>query len=127
MKKLFALVLVFALFLSACGKTEEPVVEPNEEPSEIKNSETEEISEEFVEEIILNLDAEKLGDGTFRTSKTGGFFFNTEFEDGSKLETKYYFYWATRKFVEKYRIVLQQKGCSLGKKQNWSKMFLGGI
>ena len=25
-----------------------------------------------------------------------------EFEDGSKLETKYYFYWATRKFVEKY-------------------------
>ena len=80
MKNLFALVLVFALLLSGCGKNEEPVVvEPNEEPSEIENSETEEISEEFVEEIILNLGAEKLGDGTFRTSKTCGFFFNMEF------------------------------------------------
>ena len=103
MKNLFALVLVFALLLSGCGKNEEPVVvEPNEEPSEIENSETEEISEEFVEEIILNFGAEKLENGTFRTSKTGGFFFNMEFEDGSKLETKYYFSWATRKFVEKY-------------------------
>ena len=48
MKKFFALVLIFALLLSACGKTEEPVVEPNEEPSEIENGETEEVSEEFV-------------------------------------------------------------------------------
>ena len=103
MKKLFALVMIFALLLSACEKTEEPVVvEPNEEPSEIENSKTEEISEDFVEEIILNFGAEKLENGTFRTSKTGGFFFNMEFEDGSKLETKYYFYWATGKFVEKY-------------------------
>jgi hypothetical protein len=65
MKKLFALVLIFALFLSACGKTEEPVVEPNEEPSEIENSETEEISEEFVEEIILNFGAVKKEDAAF--------------------------------------------------------------
>lgn len=101
MKKLFAFVLAFALLLSGCRKVPE-VIEPTEEPTEIEIEETEEITEGFIEEVVLNFGAEKLGDGTFRTSKTGGFLFNMEFEDGSILENKYYFYWATRKFVEKY-------------------------
>ena len=109
MKKLFALVLIFALLLSACGKTEEPVVvEPNEEPSEIENSETEEISEEFVEEIILNFGAVKKEDGTFISDKTRGFLFENIFEDASQLETKYYFFWATEKFMQNYNGDLAQ-------------------
>ena len=59
MKKLFALVLVFALLLSGCGKNEIPeVIEPIEEPSEIESGETsEETSSEekevpFEEEIV---------------------------------------------------------------------------
>ena len=88
MKKLFALVLVFALLLSACGKTEEPVVEPNEEPSEIENSETEEISEEFVEEIILNFGAEKLGDGTYYVTEPFSFYRGTgKYEDFKIIDT----------------------------------------
>ena len=72
MKKLFALVLIFALLLSGCGKTEEHVVEPNEEPSEIENSETEEISEEFVEEIIINFGAEKLEEQVYKGRRCAG-------------------------------------------------------
>ena len=89
MKKLFALVLIFALLLSACEKTEEPVVvEPNEEPSEIENSETEEISEEFVEEIIINFGAEKLENGTYCVTEPFSFYRGTEkYEDFKIIDT----------------------------------------
>ncbi|MBQ5897431.1 MAG: hypothetical protein IIW81_03075, partial [Oscillospiraceae bacterium] len=89
MKNLFALVLVFALLLSGCGKNEEPVVvEPNEEPSEIENSETEEISEEFVEEIILNFGAEKLENGTYCVTEPFSFYRGTgKYEDFKIIDT----------------------------------------
>ena len=89
MKKLFALVLIFALLLSGCGRTEEPVVvEPNEEPSEIENSETEEISEEFVEEIILNFGAEKLENGTYCVTEPFSFYRGTgKYEDFKIIDT----------------------------------------
>ena len=89
MKKLFALVLIFVLLLSGCGRTEEPVVvEPNEEPSEIENGETEEISEEFVEEIILNFGAEKLENGTYCVTEPFSFYRGTgKYEDFKIIDT----------------------------------------
>ena len=106
-KKLFLFVLVFAILLSGCEKAPE-VIEPTEEPTEIESDETEEISEEFVEEIVLNFGAEKLEDGTFISGKTRGFLFENIFEDGSKLETKYYFYWVTKIFIQRYNGDLTQ-------------------
>ncbi len=102
MKKLFAFVLIFALLLSACGKTPE-ISEPIDQTSELENEkEPEEISEEFIEKILLDFGAEKLDDGTFRTLKTGGFLYHMEFADASVLENKYYFNWAGKKFRERY-------------------------
>ena len=107
MKKILIILLALAICFSGCWNVE--IVDPREETVSLeKEPETEEISEEFVEEVILNFGAVKKEDGTFISDKTSGFLFENIFEDASQLETKYYFFWATEKFTQKYNGDLTQ-------------------
>lgn len=107
MKKVFIIFLALAIFLSGCWNVE--IVDPREETVSLeKEPETEEISKDFIEKIILDFGAVKNEDGTFISDKTSGFLFENIFEDASQLETKYYFFWATEKFTQKYNGDLTQ-------------------
>ena len=107
MKKILIILLALAICFSGCWNVE--IVDPREETVSLeKEPETEEISEEFVEKIILDFGAVKKEDGTFISDKTSGFLFENIFEDASQLETKYYFFWATEKFTQKYNGDLTQ-------------------
>ena len=102
MKKILVIILALAICFSGCGWNVE-IVDPREETVSLeKEPEAEEISEDFIEKIILDFGAVKKEDGTFESEKIGGFLYDMYFEKAYSLETKYYFYWATGKFVEKY-------------------------
>ncbi|MBP1574804.1 MAG: hypothetical protein J6C34_04220 [Oscillospiraceae bacterium] len=102
MKKILVIILSLAICFSGCGWNVE-IVDPREETVSLeKEPEAEEISEDFIEKIILDFGAVKKEDGTFESEKIGGFLYDMYFEKAYSLETKYYFYWATGKFVEKY-------------------------
>ena len=102
MKKILVIILALAICFSGCGWNVE-IVDPREENVSLeKEPEAEEISEDFIEKIILDFGAVKKEDGTFESENIGGFLYDMYFEKAYSLETKYYFYWATGKFVEKY-------------------------
>ena len=102
MKKILVIILSLAICFSGCGWNVE-IVDPREDTVSLeKEPEAEEISEDFIEKIILDFGAVKKEDGTFESEKIGGFLYDMYFEKAYSLETKYYFYWATGKFVEKY-------------------------
>lgn len=102
MKKILVIILSLAICFSGCGWNVE-IVDPREETVSLeKEPEAEEISEDFIEKIILDFGAVKKEDGTFESENIGGFLYDMYFEKAYSLETKYYFYWATGKFVEKY-------------------------
>lgn len=102
MKKILVIILALAICFSGCGWNVE-IVDPREETVSLeKEPEAEEISEDFIEKIILDFGAVKKEDGTFESENIGGFLYDMYFEKAYSLETKYYFYWATGKFVEKY-------------------------
>lgn len=102
MKRILVIILALAICFSGCGWNVE-IVDPREETISLeKEPEAEEISEDFIEKIILDFGAVKKEDGTFESEKIGGFLYDMYFEKAYSLETKYYFYWATGKFVEKY-------------------------
>ena len=108
MKKLFIILFALIICLSGCGWNIK-IVDPREETVSLeKEPETEEISKDFIEKIILDFGAVKNEDGTFISDKTSGFLFENIFEDASQLETKYYFFWATEKFTQKYNGDLTQ-------------------
>ena len=70
MKKLFAIVLIFALLLSGCGKTETPeVIEPAEEPSEIESGEV--LEETSSEAEISSVPEEEQTSMTFKLGSKG--------------------------------------------------------
>jgi len=101
-KKILVIILALAICFSGCGWNVE-IVDPREENVSLeKEPEAEEISEDFIEKIILDFGAVKKEDGTFESENIGGFLYDMYFEKAYSLETKYYFYWATGKFVEKY-------------------------
>ena len=107
MKKILIILLALAICFSGCWNVE--IVDPREETVSLeKEPETEEISKDFIEKIILDFGAVKNEDGTFISDKTSGFLFENIFEDASQLETKYYFFWATEKFTQKYNGDLTQ-------------------
>lgn len=107
MKKILIILLALAICFSGCWNVE--IVDPREETVSLeKEPETEEISKDFIEKIILDFGAVKKEDGTFISDKTSGFLFENIFEDASQLETKYYFFWATEKFTQKYNGDLTQ-------------------
>lgn len=102
MKKILVIILALTICFSGCGWNVE-IVDPREETVSLeKEPEAEEISEDLIEKIILDFGAVKKEDGTFEREKIGGFLYDMYFEKAYSLETKYYFYWATGKFVEKY-------------------------